>query len=456
MKRRRWIWVGGGASAALAVAVGVATNQVLDNGRFSWSWLGAALAVALLTVVLDRILAGREAHVDPRLVPPEAASGKLETHYAGNMASGPDSVAASLRRDHLSSLYAWSTSLLVHLRDRPNTPFQRMEACDWFSWPYILPAADGTAVERLATELQALRREAMRYNTFSYMGPDPGIIGSEQAARTVEEGRHLIREIHGVRVAFLGEQPHANSGSETGSHVTHNWVSGEHRGHIIQAGQISGGVNITTVEAEDDPEVLRDPLEIDTYVTMGSHVGTLIVDADPPRAMAVSGTLYVVTIRARTKLPVILDRARIVVLSRHSPRRACLKPWILGKLEPRKFTTNLDEAQPHLSAEGEDFPFTVRDSDPEQFWFEPVAQQKEVAWRLEIDWSSPGKNHGTAVIDRNGIPFETYPLSALYRNGRGGTRSPLHWDCNDMGPCKPDCPSRRIPPGVLADVYGRV
>jgi hypothetical protein len=335
-----------------------------------------------------------------------------------------DPVAGRLRRDHLGSLYAWSTSLLAHLRDSPNAPFQIMDAHDWFSWPYILPQADGAAVERFASELMALRGEAMRYDTSRYVGRNPGLIYSEEAVRAVEDGRCLIREIHGVWVSFPGEQRYATFGSETNA------------------------------EAEDDPVVLREPLEIDTYVTMGSHVGTLVVDADPPRAMTVSGTLYVINIRGYTKLPIVLDRARVVVLSRHSPRRACLKPWILGKLEPRKFTTNLDETQPRLSAEGEDFPFRVTDSDLEQFWFEPVGQLKEVAWRLEIDWSGPNMTHGTAVVDRNGMPFETYPQSALYR--RDGSRSPLHWDCNDMGPCKPDCPSRRIGPGALGDVYGWV
>ena len=341
--------------------------------------------------------------------------------------------------NHLTSLYGWSVSLLIHLRDHPNALFQTRQ---WFSWPYILPQPDSILAERLTPELLALRSETIRYFG-GYAGRNPGIIDSEQAVRTVEDGRRLIREIHGMWVTFHGEQPHT---------IT---INGDHYGNIIQSEDISGGIHIT-VDPGDNPEVLRDPLEIETYVTMGSSAGSLTVDADPPRAMAVSGTLYVVTIRARTKLPVILDRARVVVLDRHSPHRACLKPWILGKLEPRKFTTSLDDARPRLSAEGEDFPFTVKDSDPEQFWFEPVAQQKEVAWRLEIDWSAPGKNYGTVVVDRNGIPFETYPQSALYRRDR--TRSPLHWDCNDMGPCKPDCPSRRIPPGVLGldDIYGRV
>jgi hypothetical protein len=358
------------------------------------------------------------------------------------MAPEPDQIEHRLRRDHLSSLYGWSTSLLIHLCDYPNTPFRVMEAHPWFSWPYILPQADRMAVERSAPELLALRKEAIRYFG-GYARCNPGIIDSEQAVRTVEDGRRVVKEIHGVWVTFHGEQPHS---------IT---INGDHYGNIIQSRDISGGVHIT-VDSGDDPEVLRDPLEIDTYVTMGSHAGAVAVDADPPRAMAVSGLLYVVTIRARTKLPVILDRPRVVVKSRHSPHRACFEKPILGVLEPRKFTTNLDETRPRLSAEGEDFPFTVRDKDPEQFWFEPVAEQWEVAWQLEIDWSAPGKNYGTLVIDRKGEPFETYPLSALFR--RGSTRSPLHWGCNDMAPCKPDCPSRRIPPEALGlnDIYGRV
>ncbi|WP_326644579.1 tetratricopeptide repeat protein [Nonomuraea fuscirosea] len=48
MKRGTRLAVGSAVSASLTVAAGVAINQILDNERFSWWWLLAALAAALV------------------------------------------------------------------------------------------------------------------------------------------------------------------------------------------------------------------------------------------------------------------------------------------------------------------------------------------------------------------------------------------------------------------------
>ncbi|WP_431895601.1 hypothetical protein [Micromonospora haikouensis] len=56
MSRRWWVRLGGGATAALTVVVGVATNQVLNDGRWNWPWLVSALLIALSTGVVAQWL----------------------------------------------------------------------------------------------------------------------------------------------------------------------------------------------------------------------------------------------------------------------------------------------------------------------------------------------------------------------------------------------------------------
>ncbi|MFI9392485.1 hypothetical protein ACIG53_16550 [Streptomyces bauhiniae] len=43
------------AGAALAVTVGVATNQVLNDGKLSWTWLYASLCVSVLSLVYSEL-----------------------------------------------------------------------------------------------------------------------------------------------------------------------------------------------------------------------------------------------------------------------------------------------------------------------------------------------------------------------------------------------------------------
>ena len=56
MNRRQLVWLGGG-TAVLMVAVGVAINQVLNNGVWSWPWFGGAVALAVASGVAGRRIA---------------------------------------------------------------------------------------------------------------------------------------------------------------------------------------------------------------------------------------------------------------------------------------------------------------------------------------------------------------------------------------------------------------
>jgi len=348
-------------------------------------------------------------------------------------------------------LYDWSTQLLVHLRDNPTGNLEGIETPGIVSWPFLLRAPDVGQMSQLETELKVLRREVQRYHP-CYVGNDPGAAWGTQPVRIIENGRLLVKLIHGMTVTFVGEQRQAGIlyGDISAQAVVRNEVSGGRQGNVVQVGNNYGGVHVHP--RGDAPDDLRDPLVIDIELRFGLTTVNLVVDADPPRPMAPSGTLYVVTVQARTMRAVILHRARAIVLSRQPPRRACTISSILGIFQPRKFTINFDNDPPLFRPEGDDFPFTVSATDPEQFWFQPTVSSEEVAWRLEIDWSCLDHS-GTAVIDNNGQPFETYPYTALYR-GRS-SRSALHWGCDDMAPHQPDCPVKRLN-GAPWRIYGPV
>ena len=54
MNRRRVVWLGGSTAAVLMVMGGVTTNQVLNNGVWSWPWFAAALMCTVGTVLVER------------------------------------------------------------------------------------------------------------------------------------------------------------------------------------------------------------------------------------------------------------------------------------------------------------------------------------------------------------------------------------------------------------------
>lgn len=169
---------------------------------------------------------------------------------------------------------------------------------------------------------------------------------------------------------------------------------------------------------------------------------TVTVDDDPPKEMTIAGTIHSILLEARTAQAVKLRAMRAVVVTRRSPRRACLEyPRIGAVMTPRPFTANFDTDPPKLTALEADFPFTISPIDMEQFDIEPRVSFHEVSWHLEIDWTCRGHDGTTAVMGADGKPFEIYPTPALW-DGEGP--SLLNWGC-----CTPDghvagCPAERL------------
>lgn len=219
-----------------------------------------------------------------------------------------------------------------------------------------------------------------------------------------------------------------------------NEICDGYYGNVVQAGVIHDGVHFHQ-GMRDELSDLRNPVIVTVRREPGSTLADLAVDADPPRPMAPSGTLYVVTLEARTTRAVILDTARVVVTSRRPPRPACLQPRIGRAIVPRYFNTDLDAARPRLHAEGEDFPFSISATDVEQFRFQAVSTINEVCWQVELDWRCAG-HEGTVIINDNGKPFEAYPVDALFTDDN--SPSALSWDCSFIGPHQPGCPAHRF------------
>jgi hypothetical protein len=87
-----------------------------------------------------------------------------------------------------------------------------------------------------------------------------------------------------------------------------------------------------------------------------------------------------------------------------------------GGIVPASFDVNLDAdrplAHPTAGQQGDtvvpavDFPFKVSKTDPQVLTVYAHAHMVNVAWYLELDWSS-GSQSGTVRIDDHGHPFQT-------------------------------------------------
>ncbi|WP_220506764.1 tetratricopeptide repeat protein [Amycolatopsis dendrobii] len=196
-----------------------------------------------------------------------------------------------------------------------------------------------------------------------------------------------------------------------------NRITGGQFDKVVMAGAVHGDINVG--RSGDSPADLADPLIASVRLRPGGTLADLVLDTDPPRVAVPGGTVHVITVEARTTRAVVLQSARVVVVSRTPPRPACLLVRVGGILEPRPFTTDFDAPSPRLVAQGPDFPFTVSATDVEQFEIEPITTTHEVAWRLEVDWTCAGR-HGTTVIDNQGEPFHAYPVPVLC-SGRSHT-----------------------------------
>jgi hypothetical protein len=225
-----------------------------------------------------------------------------------------------------------------------------------------------------------------------------------------------------------GDDP-ASDDSEDDPAV-HNSVGDGDHGIVVQTGWI-GSLHVGS--AGDSAAALADP--IIATVEVQPSLTSLYVDDDPPREMARSGDVHVITVEARTTRAVVLLGLRPVVVSRRPPRRACVEVRMGGIITPRPFTTGFDSDHPKLTALQQNFPFSVSATDVEQFHFVPHVSTTEVGWRLELDWLVAGKR-GTTVIDDHGKPFGLYPSQAL------ADESDLDWGCGLFH--LPGCPAERL------------
>lgn len=247
-------------------------------------------------------------------------------------------------------------------------------------------------------------------------------------------GRLLLEAIHGTPITLSGEQ------RRSVMHVN-NRIIGTHHGSVLQAGTVEGDVHLHP--SGDASDTLRNPVLASTEIHPGACRADIVVDADPPRAVAPSGSLYIVTLQARTTRAVILRAARVVISARHRPRRACYTPHILGTMDARKFTADFDADPSMMHPEGPDFPLTISAVDPEQISVRALTNRDEIAWHLEIDWTCL-EHKGTTVINNNGHPFETYPHGVITET-----------HCNPIEHTS-DCPTRRMPARAKRSPFGPV
>lgn len=249
----------------------------------------------------------------------------------------------------------------------------------------------------------------------------------------------------------MGDDARNDDGRDAGSR---NEAVGGRNNNYVQAASITGDIHLHQDRGDERGDI-ENPIIASVDLKPGSTNAVLVVDDEPPRVVAPSGTVHVVTLEARTWRAVVLHSARLVVVSRRFPRPACLTARIAGMLEPRRFTADFDADPPELRAAGPGFPFTISATDVEQFRFEPVAHSEEIRWRLEFDWTCAG-HRGTAVVDHNGQPFETYPIAALFTDDGGP--SVLHSGCGS-NQHEAGCPVVRLEslsPGATRKAYGPV
>lgn len=240
-----------------------------------------------------------------------------------------------------------------------------------------------------------------------------------------------MRGVHGQGPQVGGTA--INDADESDDIRVHNSVGDGDHGTVIQTGSVH---NLHVGSAGDSAEALASP--IIATVDVEPSLSTLYVDDDPPKVMARSGDVHVITVEARTTRAVVLLGMRPVVVSRRSPRRACVEVRLGGIVTPRPFTADFGSDRPRLTALEQNFPFSVSATDVEQFHFVPQVHNDEVGWQLELDWLVAGKR-GTTVIDDHGKPFEMYPSGLLW-DGRHETA--LNWGCGLYH--LPGCPAERL------------
>ena len=136
-----------------------------------------------------------------------------------------------------------------------------------------------------------------------------------------------------------------------------------------------------------------------------------------------AGTMKIeLSVQGTSADTVVLEALHVRTVSKAAPL-----PWPAfsmgsgcgGGMVPASFNVNLDANRPLARpTPGEqadtvipavDFPFKVSKSDPQVLTVYAHAQAANVAWYLELDWSSGGRS-GTMQIDNHGRPFQTSAL----------------------------------------------
>jgi hypothetical protein len=297
----------------------------------------------------------------------------------------------------------------------------RFQTPQCVSSPKILPPPDMSTARACLHDLRARRGALLNRINFGTLKGSAKSIGDvdESLLDTINAARILLDKIHSTRIIFAGEE----------TLTIANTVSGGRYGNIIQVGK-ADEVHVHHPDGDDDPDP-RNLIIATVDILPGSCHADVVVDSDPPYAVTPSGSVYVITLEARTKRAIVLQAARPVVTSRRKPRRACIASHITGAMTPRRFTTDLEAERPILHPEGAPFPFTISSTDVEQFWIEPVTRKNEMTWMLEIDWICAGRR-GTALLGGSAGSFELYPSA-----------TDLSTKC-DLSGHEKDCPALRL------------
>ncbi|MGC4939216.1 helix-turn-helix domain-containing protein [Kribbella sp. DT2] len=130
------------------------------------------------------------------------------------------------------------------------------------------------------------------------------------------------------------------------------------------------------------------------------------------------------TVQGAGKDTVVLQSLNIRVVQAGKPRPGAvfrMGDGCGGGVETKTFDIDLDagQAQAKPLAGQRGFPLKVSESDPEVLYLTSRTTKREVAWYLEMQWSSGGRN-GVLRIDDHGKPFTTTPSA-----GRRGYIYPL-------------------------------
>lgn len=191
------------------------------------------------------------------------------------------------------------------------------------------------------------------------------------------------------------------------------------------AGGGSGGSRDTTTVApaapftvHSRPYVYDNPCYQHFLVNRGpAQIGPPASEQDAPRWAAANGAVasdeqrVALTVQGAGARTVVLEALHARVLSRSAPlawNDYSMGVGCGGGVESASFDVDLDAGSPTVTVRGgqRDFPYEVKESDPEVLYVTVHTKAHDVRWDLTLDWSSGGR-HGTVRIDNGGSPFRT-------------------------------------------------